>query len=92
VRVTGERLAHVLERDEMVGEELRIAETLADPDIVIQSASDPEVRLYHRFYSQTPVGAKHLCVVVKWRIDDAFMITAYFTDRTKRGRALWNKQ
>ena len=76
----------------MVGQDERIAATLASPDIVIQSSSDPEARLYHRFYAETPVGAKHLCVVVKWRIDDAFLITAYFTDRIKRGTALWTKQ
>ena len=73
----------------MAGEEARIAETLAAPDAVIRSGSDPEVRLYHRFHETSAVGAKHLCVVVKWREDDAFLITAYFTDRPKSGDTLW---
>ena len=89
IRVTEERLAHILEHPEMAGEKSRIAETLSRPDIVIQSRSDREVRLYHRFYETSAVGAKHLCAVVRWRSDDAFLVTAYFTDRPKRGTILW---
>lgn len=57
--------------------------------VVIQSRSDSEVRLYHRLYRSNTVGEKHLCVVVKWRRDDPFLITAFFTDRPKRGAVLW---
>ena len=89
IRVTEERLTHVLEHPEMAREEPRVAETLAQPDVVIQSVSDPEIRLYHRFYKSSAVGAKHLCVVVKWRSDDAFLVTAYYTGRPKRGAVLW---
>ena len=92
IRITKERLSHVLEHPEMAGEERRIAETLAQPDIVVQSASDPEVRLYHRLYETATVGAKHLCAVVKWRDGDAFLVTAYFTDRPKRGAVLWTNR
>jgi len=73
----------------MVGEEARVAETLIRPDVVVQSRSDPEVRLFHRFYEASAVGAKYLCAVVKWRSNDAFLITAYYTDRPKRGTILW---
>ena len=89
IRVTEERLRHILEHPEMAEEEARIAETLAHPDIVIQSRTDPEIRLYHRFYSTSAVGAKYLCAVVKWRSEDAFLITAYYTDRPKRGPVIW---
>jgi len=66
IRVTDERLAHLTgEHPEMVREEQHIAETLAEPDVVIQSESDPEVRLYHRLYSVPLLGEKHLCAVVK---------------------------
>ena len=75
----------------MVGEEARIAEALAQPDVVIQSTSDPDVRLYHRRCSTSAVGEKYLCAVVKWRRDDAFLITAYFTERLKRGAVLWTR-
>ena len=89
IRVTEERLAHILEHPEMAGEESRIAEALAQPDLVIQSASDKGVRLYYRFYQTSAIGAKHLCAVVKWGSDGPFLITAYFTDRPKRGTLLW---
>lgn len=91
--MTDERLAHLMEEHpEMVGQEPRLAETLAEPDVVIQSESDPEVRLYHRVYHHAIVGQKHLCVVVKWRSDDRFLLTAHFTDKVKRGSVLWTKR
>lgn len=92
IRVTEERLAHVLEHPEMVGEEEHIAATLLDPEIVVQSPTDREVRLYHRRYQSPTVGQKYLCVVVKWRQDDQFLITAFFTDRPKRGATLWTNE
>jgi hypothetical protein len=76
----------------MAGEELRIAATLAEPDVVVQSESDPDVRLYHRLYTHPVVGEKYLCAVVTWRSDDSFLLTAHFTDKVKRGAVLWTKQ
>jgi hypothetical protein len=73
----------------MVGMEGALEETLAIPDSVVQSNSDPNVRLYYRRFSETPVGDKFLCVVVKVMQDDAFTITAYLTDKVKQGRFLW---
>jgi len=48
VRLTDERLAHILEHPEMVGMEDRIEETLSEPERVIESLGDPEARLYYR--------------------------------------------
>ena len=76
VRLTDERLAHILEHPEMSGMEDRIEETLKDPERVIESLSDPEAHLYYRFYLGTRVGDKHLCVVVKLAQNDAFVLTA----------------
>lgn len=45
IRVTDERLAHILEHPEMVGMEAAIEETLLDPVQVVQSFSDPEAHL-----------------------------------------------
>ena len=45
VRLTDERLAHILEHPEMAGMEDRIEQTLAAPERVIESLSDPEARL-----------------------------------------------
>ena len=62
---------------------------LAAPDTVVVSLSDADTGLYYRYLSQTPVGSKYLCVVVKVLPDDAFVITAYLTDKVKKGRVLW---
>ena len=89
VRLTDERLTHILEHPEMRGLELAIAETLARPEYVVQSLSDEEARLYYRFYPETQVGGKLLCVVVKSFRDEPFVLTAYLTDKLKRGKIVW---
>ncbi len=92
IRLTDERLAHILEHPEMTGIESRIAETLGRPESVIRSASDDETRLYYRLYTDTPVDENLLCVVVKAKKDDAFVLTAYLTDKPKRGEVLWRAE
>ncbi len=89
VRLTDERLAHILEHPEMAGLEWAIEETLAHPEYVVQSLSDDQARLYYRFYLGTRVGDKFLCVVVKVDLGDAFVLTAYLTDKPKQGDILW---
>jgi hypothetical protein len=89
VRFTDERLEHILEHPEMVGLEDAIAQTLAMPELVIRSVSDEEVRLHYRFCRDTCVGDQFLCVVVKAGKEDAFVLTAYLTDKPKRGEVLW---
>jgi hypothetical protein len=89
VRLTDERLDHILEHPEMAGMETAIGETLSQPAVVVQSFSDPEAHLYYRFYVGTMVGDKWLCVVVKIVPGDAFVLTAYLTDKVKKGVQLW---
>ena len=89
IRLTDERRAHILEHPEMVSMEAAIKDTLLRPERVVQSFSDPQSHLYYRFYFRTIVGGKYLCVVVKTLNDDAFVLTAYLTDRIKKGVTLW---
>ena len=89
IRLTAERWAHIREHPEMAGMAQAIAETLASPAVVVQSLADPQAHLYHRFYLGTRVGDKYLCVVVKIREADAFVLTAYLTDRVRKGEVLW---
>lgn len=88
IRLTDERLAHILEYPERARIESGIAETFGRPGSVIRSASDDEARLYYRLYTDTPVGEKPFCLVVKAREDDAFVLTAYLTDKFQRGEVL----
>ena len=89
IRLTDERITHILEHPEMVGLEDAIDATLAQPQRVVQSLSDPQARLYYRYYVGTRVGDKYLCVVVKVVGGDAFVLTAYLTDTIKKGHQLW---
>jgi hypothetical protein len=91
IRLTDERLAHILAHPEMVGMDMALEGALAMPDRVVQSPSDLAVRLYYRRYPATLVGDKLLCVVIKMAEEDAFIITAYLTDAVKRGRVLWER-
>jgi hypothetical protein len=91
VRLTDERLDHVLEHGEMakLGDELE--HVLQSPSEVRRSRFDENVRLFYRFYAATAVGGKWLCVVVKYPTEDAFVINAYLTDSVKAGEILWPK-
>ena len=91
VRLTAERLAHIREHPEMVGLEQAIADTLRQPSLVIQSVADKSAALHYRFYFGTRVGDKWLCVVVKYSALDTFVLTAYLTDKPKKGTQLWPK-
>jgi len=79
----------VLEHPEMRGLEPSIAETLGNPEVVTGSRGDPQVHLYYRLYNHPRLGEKYLCVVVKTVESDAFVLSAYLTDRVKQGEPLW---
>jgi hypothetical protein len=89
VRLTDERLAHILEHPEMRGLAAEVERVLRRPQLVRRSLSDEAVRLFYEFYAQTIVGGKWLCVVVKYGENDAFVVTAYLTDKPKAGENLW---
>lgn len=77
---------------ELTKQLFRVNETLLQPDYIIRSKSDPEATLYYKFYENTTVGKKFLCVVVKASQDDYFILTTYFSDTIKRGDLLWTNQ
>jgi hypothetical protein len=92
-RLTKERLGHILEHPEMDGMLDSIIETLISPETVTKSLTDPEARLYYKYCKYTLVGEKFLCVVVKLPNEgDAFVLTAYLTDKVKRGELIWPKK
>ncbi len=91
IRLTDERLTHIKEHPEMTAHIEKIYEVLSSSDIVVKSNSDEEVRLYYRYYEGLSIGNKYLCIVVKFKKEIAFVITAYFTDSIKKGDVLWKK-
>jgi hypothetical protein len=91
IRLTDERVAHVLEHPEMVGLEDGIVETLVEPASVVESKSDATVDLFYRYYRRTRVGGKWLCVVVKVGVREPFVVTAYLADKVKQGSVIWQR-
>lgn len=89
VRITDERMRHILEHPEMREMGSEIERVLRQPQLVRRSRSDTDVRLFYEFYAQTIAGGKWLCVVVTCLEDDAFVVTAYLTDKPKTGEDLW---
>jgi len=89
VRLTEERLRHILDHPEMAILQDKIEETLKYPEQVRASNTDYQVILNYRYYFNTLVGDKWLCVVVKYLDNDAFLLTAYLTNRIKSGELLW---
>jgi hypothetical protein len=89
IRLTSERLAHILEHPEMSGMATEIPRVLRQPQLVRRSRTDATIRLFYEFYARTILGGKWLCVVVKYAMDDAFVVTAYLTENPKAGEDLW---
>jgi len=89
VRVTDERLEHVRQHRELIGNEQLIPLTLAEPDFVFLSQRGVNVRVYDRQFTLSSIGDKHLWVVVKWHPQEAFLLTSHFTDRRGKGTQLW---
>lgn len=67
------------------GHEDEVQKCLEQPEFVCESAKDPEVHLY---YKHTTSGL--LCVIVgRDGSNMGVAITAYFTDKRKKGREIW---
>ena len=56
VRLTDERLAHIMEHAELAGMEDEIERLLQSPSEVRRSRSDDNVMLFYEFYTRTRVG------------------------------------
>jgi hypothetical protein len=54
--------------------------------------SDENVKLFYEFCAETRIGAKWLCIVVRYFPGDAFVVTAYLTNSMKPGEAIWPKK
>jgi hypothetical protein len=91
VRLTEERAAHILEHREMEGQLDKLEEVLQEPNVIVRSQQDLNVHLYQKHYAATPVTEKYLLVAVKVEENDAFILTAFFTDTIKRGERVWEK-
>lgn len=93
IRFTKDRKDHIEEdHPEMMDSIDRIVETLQDPEDIRLSSSDLTVELFYKYFENTLVGNKYICIVVKNLSNDLFVITAYFTDKKKKGESKWTKE
>ena len=84
VRLTDERLLHILRRHpEMASHLHRFAETLARPDAIKPSRSDPSVKLYYRMYPDLRGRNRYVCLVLKWGRVYSIILTSYLDRRIK---------
>ncbi|MDI6731145.1 MAG: hypothetical protein QME05_01000 [Candidatus Margulisbacteria bacterium] len=91
IRLSKERFDHVLEHPEMVDAEQRIKESILVPDIIKQSKHDAKVWLYYKLFPKTPVTTKYLSVIIKVLNGQGFTITAYYTNKVKEGKTIWQR-
>lgn len=89
IRLPAERQQHILDHPEIDGQIGKIIQTLENPELVVATEADPSVQVYHRYFETTPVTSKFLLVSVKWLENDAFVLTAFFSRREKRGTTVW---
>jgi hypothetical protein len=92
VRLTTERLEHILMHPEMSSMLTEIEAALSEPDYVIRSRSDESALLHFRYYRATIVGDKWLSVVVKYQEQDAFVVTAFLTNKLHKGDIVWQRK
>ncbi len=71
----------------MAGRESDIKETLAQPEEIRLSRSDPNIYL---FYKTECIG-RWVCAVSKRLNEEGFLVTAYPTDAIKEGVRIWPK-
>ena len=92
IRLTPERMDHVSRRHpEMAGQEQRILETVAEPDLIQEGEADARIAL--RDYPRTPLTEK-FCAVIYREVSDreGFVITAYFCSTyASTRRVIWKR-
>ncbi|MEA2089825.1 MAG: hypothetical protein U9O89_03590 [Thermoproteota archaeon] len=92
VSLDEDRWHHVLEHPEMQNQLDRIKKTVVNPDEVRESVHDSSVFLFYKLYEKTSVTEKYLLIIVKTLNREGFIVTAFFTDRVKKGGVVWKKK
>lgn len=87
IRLTHERWFHIVENhDDVAGSYEDILDTVENPDLVLRGYRDSLVAV--RSY-----GRQRYLMVIYRQVsgDDGFIITAYFTRKIDRRKAVWRK-
>lgn len=86
VRLTAERWLHIVENhDDLAGYYDDVLATVEDPDLILRSYRGSLIAARGR--------GRYLAVVYKQvSSEDGFVITAYFTSKLDRRKAIWKRQ
>ncbi|VVB87323.1 Uncharacterised protein [uncultured archaeon] len=89
IKLTEEGWNHIVETHPELKDMLEdLKGVLEDPELIKKSVYNENVVLFYRYYGHIYQG-KHMCVVV--RLDEESIVTAYITDRIKKGEIVWEK-
>jgi hypothetical protein len=91
IKLDEDRWKHVLEHPEMKNQIHRIKETLVAPDEIRESVHTPSIWMFYKLYPHSPVSEKYMLVIVEVSDGEGFIVTAFFTDKVKKGGLLWKK-
>ncbi len=88
VRLTAERWLHIVENhDDLAGYYDDVLATVEDPDLVLRSYRGSLIAV------RGSGRGRYLAVVYKQvSSEDGFVITAYFTSKLDRRKAIWKRQ
>ena len=92
IRLDEDRWRHVLGHPEMENQRSKVKETLVDPDEIRESVRSSSIWLFYKLYTGTPVSKKYLLVAVQVLNGEGFIVTAFFTDKVKKGDLIWKKK
>lgn len=88
IRLTSERWFHIVENhDEVAGYYDEVLETVENPDIILRGYRGSLIAVKN-------FGHKRYLMVIyrEITVDDGFIITAYFSKKIDRKKAIWKNQ
>lgn len=83
IRLTETPWRHIQKRQELRSQLDNIKETLSSPDAVYCVPREATYH-YYRFYPRTPVGRKHMLVIVRQLNGEGFVITCFYARRISK--------
>ncbi|MCL4868317.1 MAG: hypothetical protein KJ063_05065 [Anaerolineae bacterium] len=87
IRVTSERWWHIVENhDDMAGHYEDVLDVLEDPDLILSGHNGSRIAIKN--YGRN----RYLAIIYReLSQDDGFVISAYFTSKVDRKKAIWRK-
>ena len=83
IRLTETQVEHIQDRHpEFKGQTDKIKRCIEQPDLVLYDLAEDNYQ-YCKYFVETPVGQKHLVVIVRYLNGDGFVITSLFVSSGK---------